>query len=145
MGGLQIGELARRFNLPVETVRYYERAGLLQEPARTGGNYRMYDQQHVEQLGFVVNCRKLDMTQEEIRRLLQLRANPRSGCRDVNSLIDEHINEVAKRIADLNGLLRELRKLRRSCNQAQSDEDCKILKNLNGRSASRAARRKSLR
>lgn len=145
MGALQIGELARRFNLPVETVRYYERAGLLPHAARTDGNYRVYDQRHVEQLSFVVNCRKLDMTQEEIRRLLQLRADPRSGCKDTNSLIDEHITEVAKRIADLNALLRELRKLRRSCNQAQPDEECKILKNLNEKVASATSRRKGAR
>lgn len=141
MSTLQIGELAGRFGLPVETVRYYERAGLLPASARTSGNYRAYNASHVEQLGFVVNCRALDMTQDEIRRLLQLRAEPKSGCKDVNALIDEHIRDISKRISDLNALLTDLRKLRRSCNQAQADEDCKILKSLHQASAPIRGRR----
>jgi Cd(II)/Pb(II)-responsive transcriptional regulator len=132
MSALQIGQLARQFNLPVETVRYYERVGLLPEASRTSGNYRVYNQEHLEQLRFVVNCRKLDMTQDEIRRLLQLRAKPRTGCEDVNVLIDDHIADVARRISDLNALLSELRKLRRSCIEDTSHEDCRILKNLYG-------------
>lgn len=141
MSTLQIGELAGRFGLPVETVRYYERAGLLPAPGRTSGNYRVYSANHVEQLGFIVNCRALDMTQDEIRRILRLRADPKSGCSDVNALIDEHIGDVSKRISDLNALLTDLRRLRRSCNQAQADEDCRILRTLHHTAPPGRARR----
>jgi DNA-binding transcriptional MerR regulator len=68
---MKIGELARIAMTQVETIRYYERAGLLPETARTEGNYRIYGDAHVERLSFIRNCRNLDMTLEEIRVLLR--------------------------------------------------------------------------
>ena len=70
---MKIGELAKLTDCQVETIRYYEREGLLPEPARSEGNYRLYTQAHVERLTFIRNCRSLDMTLEEIRSLLNLR------------------------------------------------------------------------
>ena len=63
---MKIGELAKRTGCPVETIRYYEREGLLPEPARSEGNYRQYTLAHVERLSFIRHCRSLDMTQDEI-------------------------------------------------------------------------------
>ncbi|WP_146053956.1 MerR family transcriptional regulator, partial [Pseudomonas syringae] len=73
---MKIGELAKLTDTQVETVRYYEREGLLPAPARSDGNYRLYTQAHVERLSFIRNCRSLDMTLEEIRSLLNLRDSP---------------------------------------------------------------------
>ena len=64
---MKIGELATLTGCPVETIRYYEREGLLPAPSRSAGNYRQYDTAHVERLSFIRHCRSLDMTQEEIR------------------------------------------------------------------------------
>jgi DNA-binding transcriptional MerR regulator len=88
-------------------------------------------------LRFVVNCRALGMSQEEIRELLRLRAKPESNCADVNAAIDVHIHSVTKRIADLNRLLRDLTGLRRMCNQSQAVEHCKILSSLDRRGNAR--------
>ena len=88
---MKIGELAKLTDCQVETIRYYEREGLLPEPARSEGNYRLYTQAHVERLTFIRNCRSLDMTLEEIRSLLNLRDSPQDQCESVNALIDEHI------------------------------------------------------
>ncbi len=73
---MKIGELAKLTDCQVETIRYYEKENLLPEPARSEGNYRLYTQAHVERLTFIRNCRSLDMTLEEIRSLLSLRAYP---------------------------------------------------------------------
>jgi DNA-binding transcriptional MerR regulator len=61
VSALKIGELAGLFNVPVETIRYYEQAGLLPKPARTAGNYRLYSKADADNLAFVLNCRMLDM------------------------------------------------------------------------------------
>jgi len=70
---MKIGELAQRTNTPVETIRYYEREGLLAEPVRSEANYRVYEDAHAQRLSFIRHCRGLDMTLEEIRVLLRFK------------------------------------------------------------------------
>ena len=127
---LKIGELAKPAGTLVETVRYYEREGLLPEPARSKGNYRLYTGAHVERLQFIRHCRSLDMTLEEIRDLLRFRDTPDKDCGEVNALLDEHIEHVANRIAELRILEQSLRKLRNLCRKAQPAKDCRILQSL---------------
>lgn len=124
---MKIGELGQKTGVDVETIRYYEKVGILPEPARTEGNYRQYNEQHADRLSFVRHCRALDMTLDEIRVLLQFRDTPESNCGEVNQLLDEHIGHVTTRIAALTGLEKELRKLRRQCRKAQKAKDCGIL------------------
>ncbi|WP_434678473.1 Cd(II)/Pb(II)-responsive transcriptional regulator [Pseudomonas sp. R1-18] len=126
---MKIGELARLTESQVETIRYYEREGLLPAPARTEGNYRTYTQAHVERLSFIRNCRSLDMTLEEIRSLLRLRDSPRDQCESVNALIDEHIEHVNARVASLQALQQQLLDLRRRCADGAADH-CGILERL---------------
>src|SRR6266436_257726 len=104
---LKIGELAKRTSCPVETIRYYEREGLLREPARSEGNYRLYTDIHVERLQFIRHCRSLDMTLEEIRNLLKFRDAPDENCGEVNALLDEHIEHVSSRIKELRFLQKD--------------------------------------
>lgn len=125
---MKIGELAKATDCAVETIRYYEREGLLPEPARSDGNYRLYTQAHVERLTFIRNCRTLDMTLDEIRSLLRLRDSPDGQCGSVNALIDEHIEHVQARIDGLVALQAQLVELRLQCN-AQGSE-CAILQQL---------------
>ena len=127
---MKIGELAKLTGCPVETIRYYEREGLLPEPARTVGNYRQYDNAHVERLSFIRHCRSLDMTQEEIRILLGLRDRPESDCGTANRLIDEHLHHVEVRIAELQSLRQQLQDLRARCSGSGNSEDCGILREL---------------
>jgi Cd(II)/Pb(II)-responsive transcriptional regulator len=127
---LKIGELAKRTGCLVETIRYYEREGLLLEPARSEGNYRLYTDIHVERLQFIRHCRVLDMTLEEIRNLLRFRDAPDENCSEVNALLDEHIEHVNNRIKELKFLQKNLRGLRSRCEQARTTKDCGILQSL---------------
>ena len=125
---MKIGELAKVTNTPVETIRYYERELLLPEPARTDGNYRIYDDEHAQRLGFIRRCRSLDMTLDEIRSLLKFRDAPQEDCGEVNQLLDDHIGHVAARIAELKTLEKQLKALRLQCSGAAPQ--CGILQEL---------------
>ena len=127
---LKIGELAKMTGSQVETVRYYEREGLLPAPHRSEGNYRLYDLMHVEHLQFVLRCRSLDMTLNEIRELLKFRDSPEQNCGAVNELLDHHIEHVTSRITELQSLEKQLKKLRMLCGRSQKAKDCQILQGL---------------
>ena len=133
---LKIGELGQMAGVDVETIRYYEKIGVMPVPARTESNYRQYSDHHADRLRFVRHCRSLGMTLDEIRVLLQFRDVPDSNCGEVNQLLDEHIGHVTTRIAALTKLETELRKLRRRCRKAQKAKDCGILVEI-GRDSAR--------
>ncbi len=135
---MRIGELAKMTDSDVDTIRYYEKIGILPKPSRTEGNYRHYSDTHADRLRFVRHCRSLDMTLDEIRVLLQFRDTPESNCSEVNQLLDEHIGHVSARIVALTELEKELRKLRRQCRKVQQTKDCGILVEI-GRGAGRTS------
>lgn len=127
---LRIGELARKADCLVQTVRFYESEGLLPEPARSEGNFRLYNDAHLQRLLFVRRCRAKDMTLDEIRRLLGFRDRPEMDCGEVNELVDSHIAQVQAKIQELQELKRELISLRRSCDTARTARECGILNSL---------------
>lgn len=127
---MKIGELASHTGTQVETIRYYEREGLLPETARTDGNYRIYGLSHAERLRFIRNCRSLDMTLDEIRLLLRFKDSPAENCGGVNDLLDEHIGHVASRTRELRQLERQLKSLRELCHDASDASRCGILNQL---------------
>ena len=127
---MRIGELAQTSGTPIETIRFYEREGLLPAAARTEGNYRIYTPQHADRLGFIRQCRSLDMTLDEVRVLLRFKDQPLADCGEVNSLLDEHIGHVAQRIVELQELERQLRELRQRCPDNRQVQHCGILKEL---------------
>jgi Cd(II)/Pb(II)-responsive transcriptional regulator len=127
---MKISELAHAAHTQSETIRYYEREGLLPEPARTGANYRNYDSSHLERLAFIRHCRSLDMTLSEVRTLLHFKDAPEENCAEVNGLIDAHVGHVAQRIKELKALEKELRALRLQCATGQPAADCGILEGL---------------
>jgi Cd(II)/Pb(II)-responsive transcriptional regulator len=124
---ITIGVLAERTGCQAETIRYYEREGLLPAPARSPGNYRQYDTTHVERLSFIRHCRSLDMTLDEIRALLDFRDAPTRDCAAVSALLDEHVRHVANRFAELRRLQGQLQQLRGLCAQPGKAERCGIL------------------
>lgn len=128
----KIGDLAKRTGCQVETVRFYEKEGLLPEPSRSEGNFRLYDEEHIERLRFIRHCRSLDMALNEIRALLKFHDAPENNCGEVNILLDEHIGHVASRIAELKSLERQLKNLRSLCRSTQAAKDCGILQSLSG-------------
>jgi len=125
-----IGELSREVGLPVETIRYYEREGLVPKPRRSGGNYRLYSETHRERLSFIRHCRSLDMTLDEVRSLLAYKDAPTGSCGEVNALLDSHIQHVAERISELRRLRKQLQALRDTCGAAKQAKDCAILAGL---------------
>jgi Cd(II)/Pb(II)-responsive transcriptional regulator len=128
--GIRIGSLAKRTQCQAETIRYYEREGLLPPPARSEGNYRQYDTTHVERLSFIRHCRSLDMTLDEIRALLNFRDAPTRDCAEVSALLDDHVRHVANRITELRRLERQLKHLRGLCASPGKAERCGILKEM---------------
>jgi Cd(II)/Pb(II)-responsive transcriptional regulator len=130
MNALKIGELAKRFGCRVETIRFYEREGLLPAPGRSRGNFRLYGEAHLDRLTFIRHCRSLDMTLSEIRRLLGCRDAPEKSCGEVNALLDEHIRLVSDRIAQLKLLELQLRQLRGHCSRPRAAKHCQILRDL---------------
>lgn len=127
---MRIGELGKKADCLVQTVRFYESEGLLPEPARSEGNFRLYDEVHLQRLLFIRRCRAKDMTLDEIRQLLNLRDRPELGCGEVNALVDAHIAQVRNKMKELRALERELMDLRRSCDSARTSRECGILNSL---------------
>lgn len=132
---MKIGELAKQTATAVETIRYYEREGLLPTAPRSAGNYRIYGAAHVERLAFVRHCRALDMSVDEIRVLLRFKDAPEQPCDEVNALLDEHIGHVAERIRALRQLQQQLQRLRAQCVQARDAAQCGILDGLSAPAA----------
>jgi Cd(II)/Pb(II)-responsive transcriptional regulator len=127
---MKIGELSQASTTPVETIRFYEREALLPAPARTANNYRVYTAAHAERLGFIRQCRNLDMTLDEVRVLLRFKDAPQQDCGEVDALLDEHIEHVARRIRELHRLEKELRGLRAQCPASHAASRCGILDGL---------------
>ena len=132
---MRIGEVADQTGTPVDTLRYYERLGLLPPPARTGSNYRAYSAAHVDRLHFIRRCRGLDMSLAEIRSLLVFCDEPQRHCNDVNAVLDERIRHVDQRIEELTRLSRELKQLRGVCRAPGTAGNCRILNTLRSSAA----------
>lgn len=98
---LRRSDLARRTGCNLETIRYYEKIGLMPEPPRTPANYRAYDESHVARLRFVMRARDLGFTIEDLRELLALVDGKAGSCAQVRNLALRHLESVRARIADL--------------------------------------------
>lgn len=128
--GMKIGELSARTGCKVVTIRYYEQEGVLTRPARSAGNYRLYDEEDVERLRFVLYCRRHDMNLDEIRNLLSYRDNEQDDCVWVSDLLDTHIAGVDRQIASLKRLKKHLTALRASCDGGGNADSCQIMRGL---------------
>lgn len=127
---MKIGDLARATGVEVETIRYYEKAGLLPAPARAANGYRSYGVPHLERLAFVRHCRALDMPLADVKRLLDFLGSPQADCGDINALIDSQLARVRARLASLRALERQLAALRDSCDANHAVHECGILHEL---------------
>lgn len=127
---MRIGELGRATGVDVETIRYYEKCGLLPEPARQANGYRVYGVPHLERLAFIRHCRALDMPLAAIARLLDFAAHPKAECGDINDLIDEQLARVRARLESMHALERQLGALRNTCMEPHAGHDCGILHEL---------------
>ena len=129
MTGLSIGELSRRVDVKVPTIRYYEQIGLLPVPPRTEGRQRRYGAQDVSRLSFIRHARELGFDVEAIRELMSLSAEPELPCEPADRIVLRHLESVERRIAQLTQLRSELRHMLDDCRHGQVGE-CRIIQVL---------------
>lgn len=123
---LTIGDLGKATDTKVETIRYYERIGLLPIPARTAGNYRSYDAWHLGRLSFVRRARDLGFSLEQVRDLLGFADQKDRSCDSVDALAREHLAAIDRKIADLTALRRELDTIIGQC-RCGTIAECRII------------------
>lgn len=126
---LTIGELGRRTDTKVETIRYLEQVGLLPAPARTPGKYRAYDTAHLKRLTFIRRSRELGFSIDQVRALLDLADQRERSCEAVDIIAKQHRAEVDRKIADLRALRRELDSMIDQCRHGAVAE-CRIIESL---------------
>lgn len=126
---LTIGHLARETGTKVETIRFYEKAGLLPEPARTDSNYRAYEEMHLQRLHFIRKARDLGFSLDQIRAMLALSDDHTQPCEAVDEIARIHREDVVRKIANLTALKKELdRMIAQGSHGAIAD--CRIIESL---------------
>jgi len=126
---LAIGTLAQRTGTKVQTIRYYEQIGLLPEPGRTEGGQRRYGEADLDRLAFIRHARQLGFTLEAVRELLDLSDNPSRSCAEVDAIAHRQLKEVEARLARLEALRKELKRMLRECSRG-TVADCRVLEIL---------------
>lgn len=126
---LTIGDLGKATGAKIETVRYYERIGLLPKPRRTSGNYRDYGAGELGRLSFIRRARDLGCSLDQVRALLALSDDRQRDCATVDRIAEEHLRDVERKIKDLTALRRELKALIQSCDGG-TIADCRIIEAL---------------
>ena len=124
--GIGIGELSIRTGVHIETIRYYERSGVMPKPPRTEGGQRTYDETFVRRLAFISRSRQLGFSLEEIRSLLGLVDEHEYTCADVRELTLKHAAETRRKISDLKKLERTLKDMASQCH-GDRVPDCPIV------------------
>lgn len=127
---MRIGELAGKAGVDVQTVRFYEREGLIDPPARTRSGYRTYGAANLERLNFIRHCRSLDMALSDVKRLLDLSGDKAVPCEEVNGLVAAHLKRVRAKRAALDDLEQKLAVLDAQCASGHRIADCGILQEL---------------
>lgn len=123
---LPIGELARRTDVKIPTIRYYEQIGLLPTPPRTEGKQRRYGAEEVKRLNFVRHARELAFDVDDIRQLLALSETPQQSCHEADSIAMRHLEQIEERIRQLDALRAELRRMVDECGHGRICE-CRIV------------------
>ena len=130
MNGLTIGRLAKQVGLGIETVRFYERQGLIEPPPRTESNYRIYPQEEVARLRFIKKAKSLGFTLNEIKELMFVRHDPHATKADIKDRTLAKIKDIEGKIADLTRIKAALEHLASSCDGHGSLDECPILEAL---------------
>ena len=130
MDSLTIGKLAKRVGVKIDTIRFYERKGLMEAPARSEGGYRLYSVSDLNRLRFIRRAKQLGFTLEEIKLLLRLASNSESSCEAVKTEAGKKLSDIQERIEDLQNIARALRELLVECEQRGESEACPLLKIL---------------
>ena len=130
MASMTIGKLAKRAGVGVETIRFYERRGLIPEPPRRSSGYRQYEEATVLRVQFIRRAKELGFTLKEIEGLLSLRVDPNAPCQDVNRRIEAKIEDIEEKIEMLERMKSTLMSLDASCQGRGPISECPILEVL---------------
>ena len=126
MATMRIGEVAKRTGLGIETIRFYEREGLLLEPERRPSGYRQYDEATVERLGYIRRAKELGFTLTEIKELLEL-SFAHSNCDHIRQRAEDKISDIEQKIRSLQLMKRSLGKIVERCRKKDSTDDCPLV------------------
>lgn len=127
---MQIGDLAQRTGVNIETIRYYERVGVLPQPARLGNGRRIYDEADVRRLGFLRHARDSGFDLQSAQTLLTLHEQPQASCADTSRIAQAQLDEVERRIGRLQSLQLELSRVVTECRKGVVAE-CRVIEALN--------------
>ena len=126
---ISIGAAAERTGVKTETIRFYERVGLIPAPLRTEGGHRVYDNERVERLAFIRRARELGFPLDQVRGLFRMVDEPGHTCAEVGALAESHLGTVRSRIADLRAMETVLKEMVASCSGG-TVPDCPIISTL---------------
>lgn len=127
--GYAIGAMSRETSVNIETIRYYERIGIMPKPDRTEGGNRQYNHDQLKRLSFIKRCRELGFSIEEIRALLQMVDRADFTCGEVHTMTIDHLATVKRKIADLRRLEKALHSMASECSKGDVP-DCPIIDTL---------------
>ena len=127
MKAMRIGEIAKRSGIGIETIRYYEREGLLQEPERRPSGYRQYDESTLEQLEYIGLAKSLGFTLAEIRELLELSYSAHAGCQHIRQRAEAKLTDIEAKVRSLQKMRRSLGKVLAQCKAKTSPEECPLV------------------
>jgi MerR family mercuric resistance operon transcriptional regulator len=130
MNILTTGQLAKKAQVNVETIRYYERRGLIPEPLRSESGYRHYSQDSIARIQFIKRAKELGFSLKEVSELLSLRVDPNTNCADVKRMAEVKITDIKEKILALQRIKEALTKLRASCTGRGPAGKCPILEAL---------------
>ncbi|MCI0332890.1 MAG: MerR family DNA-binding protein [Planctomycetes bacterium] len=132
-GPLTIGKVARRSGIGIETVRFYERQGLLTKPDRTASGYRQFNEDVIARLQFIQRAKELGFTLNQIKELLSLRVDPDTSCNNVKARAEAKIEDIADKIRTLQRMKKALIRLTQQCGKRGGGSECPILDALDRR------------
>jgi Hg(II)-responsive transcriptional regulator len=128
MKPMTIGSLARSAGVGVQTVRFYERKGLLPKPARTASGYREFLPEDARRIRFIRRAQELGFTLKEVQELLELNSRPKATCSDIRRRAEGKIGDIEKRLHDLRRMRKTLKQLASACGvSGRAVSECRIL------------------
>ena len=127
---MRTGEVARQTGVNIQTLRYYERRGLLPEPPRRDSGYRLYDQRAVNVVQFIKRAQSVGFSLNEVEALLELAAGGPENCDAALEVARQRIAELDRRIADLRAMRASLRSLMATCERPREERDCPLIHSL---------------
>lgn len=130
MNALRVGELAKQAGVNMQTIRYYEREGLLPKPPRTAGGYRAFPADAVARVCFIKQAQAVGFALDEVRELLELRNHPETACPQVQRRAEAKIGDVSAKLRDLQTIRRQLTRLAKACAGRAKPHTCPLLEAL---------------